>query len=55
MASSDPPAPNSTSAPDSAVPAERGADPERKIDWFLPAVALAGLGLVALLVYIYWQ
>jgi hypothetical protein len=30
-------------------------DPERVIDWFLPSVGLLGLGLVAWLVYIYWQ
>ena len=32
-----------------------GKDPEREIDWFLPVVGLLGLGLVACLVYIYWQ
>ncbi len=31
-----------------------GRDPEREVDWFLPAVGAVGLGLVALLVYIYW-
>jgi|GEM_PF-4626308 len=31
------------------------ADPERAIDWFLPAVGVLGLGLVAWLVYLYWQ
>ncbi len=34
---------------------EQPPDPERVVDWFLPTVGLLGLGLVAWLVYIYWQ
>jgi hypothetical protein len=35
-------------------PPSHAPDPEREIDWFLPCVGLAGLGLVAVLVYIGW-